>query len=431
MAATTLKVWSLSLGCPKNRVDTEHLLGSLGVNIEAQLTPKTAELLVLNTCAFIESAVRESVRAILDAIEELKGVQPKPLFVVCGCLVGRYGQEALAIDLPEVDLFLSPKEQELWPDKLAAKLGLAKPLLGRLLSTGPSYGWLKIGEGCKHRCAFCTIPAIRGPLKSVSKQTLVSEAMSLLGQGVRELICVAQDVTSWGTESEDSLKDLLTSLINLPNLLWLRLLYLYPAGLSEDLLRFIGEADLPLLPYFDIPLQHSHPQILQTMGRPFAQDPRYILDKVRKYVPNAVLRTTFIVGYPGETEAHFAHLCKFVEEQRFLHVGVFAYEQEEGTSAALLPNQIAQEIKSARLDELLSLQQGISAELLADYLGDELDVLVDSVNSEWPGLHNGRVWFQAPEVDGQTYVSGPNVAPGKVVRADIVETATYDLTALA
>lgn len=439
-AQKALTVWSLSLGCPKNRVDSEHLLGSLGLPVKSVAHMGRARLVFINTCGFIDPAVRESVRAVLEAINRLGRCKNKPLLAVAGCMVGRYGAQTLARELPEVDLWLPTAQLEDWPRMLARALALPEPprrAPGRLLSTGPSYAWLKIGEGCRHACAFCTIPSIRGALKSARAETLLAEARDLLARGVRELVLVAQDVTSWGADFGPGqgpgrgLAPLLEQLAGLDGLAWLRLLYLYPSGVTPELLRAIKACGPPLLPYLDIPLQHAHPDVLSRMGRPFAKDPRRVLDTVRDILPRAALRTTFIVGYPGESEAHFENLCRFVEEGRFQHLGVFAYQAEEGTPAAALPDQVPPEIKERRRATLMEIQAGISEAYLAAQVGQRLPVLVDAPHPEWPGLHRGRVWFQAPEVDGITYVSGPGVRPGALLECDIVENTHYDLTALA
>ncbi|MCD7984647.1 MAG: 30S ribosomal protein S12 methylthiotransferase RimO [Desulfovibrio sp.] len=439
IATNALTVWSLSLGCPKNRVDSERLLGSLGVPVKSVAQMGRARLVFINTCGFIAPAVRESVRAVLDAVNRLARCKNRPLLAVAGCMVGRYGAEELARELPEVDLWLPTGDLADWPALLARALGLPDPPEkvagngGRLLSTGPSYAWLKIGEGCRHKCAFCTIPSIRGGLRSEAAPDLLAEARGLLERGVRELVLVAQDVTAWGgdTGEKKTLPYLLERLMGLDGLAWLRLLYLYPSGVTPELLRFIKEAGAPLLPYLDIPLQHAHPDVLARMGRPFAGDPRRVLERVRDVLPEAAVRTTFIVGYPGESEAHFDSLCRFVEESRFRQLGVFAYQAEEGTPAATLPDQVPDEVKERRRATLMEIQAGISESLLEAHVGRRLPVLVDAPHPEWPGLHSGRVWFQAPEVDGMTYVSGPGVTPGALVECDIVENTEYDLTALA
>lgn len=438
--STPLPVWVQSLGCPKNRVDTEHVLGSLGIPVKSVDRMDRARLVLINTCGFIAPAVSESIRAILEAAEQTGNSKRKPLLAVAGCMVGRYGVEELARELPEVDLWLPTADLTRWPAMLTQALALQDaPSVtdgvwpGRLLSTGPAHAWLKVGEGCRHACAFCTIPSIRGPLASTPLAALQEEARQLLAQGVREINLVAQDLTSWGTDltPRAHLQDLLAALLPLDGLAWLRLLYLYPSGVTPELLRFIQTAGPNLLHYFDIPLQHAHSDILSRMGRPFAGDPRRVIDRVRDALPDAVLRTTFIVGYPGETEEHFEALCRFVEETRFHHVGVFAYQAESGTPAADMPDQVPDDIKEQRRNTLMEIQRDISEAYLAATVGSRLPVLVERPHEEWPGLHVGRVWFQMPDVDGITYVSGPGVTPGALVDCDIDDTTAYDLTALA
>ena len=433
-----MKIWSLSLGCPKNRVDTERLLGSLGVPVQHVQHMGRAQMVFINTCGFIAPAVQESVHAVVDAVHRLGRCKRKPFLAVGGCMIGRYGQEELARELPEVDLWLPTAALPHWPAMLASALGLPEPPScppgkGRLLSTGPSYAWLKIGEGCEHHCAFCTIPSIRGRLRSLPADAIVAEANCLLRQNVRELILIAQDLTSWGSDLDQkhALPKLLDRLASLDGLIWLRLLYLYPTGVTAELLHCMASLGPPILPYLDIPLQHAHPEMLKRMGRPFLGDPRRVLDRVRTALPQAVLRTTFIVGYPGETQEHFEHLCRFVEETRFQHVGVFAYQAEDGTVAATLPDQVPENVKNERRNTLMEIQADISEQLLAKHVGSHMEVLVDAPHPDWPGLHSGRVWLQAPEVDGITYVSGPGVTPGALVTCDIVENTAYDLTALA
>jgi tRNA-2-methylthio-N6-dimethylallyladenosine synthase/ribosomal protein S12 methylthiotransferase len=252
---------------------------------------------------------------------------------------------------------------------------------------------------------------------------------------VRELVLVAQDVTAWGEDlgERGGLAALLERMLRLEGLYRLRLLYLYPAGITPSFLDFMRErsSEEGLLPYFDIPLQHAHPEILTRMGRPFARDPRRVLDAVRAKLPGAALRTSLIAGFPGETDRHFAALREFVREERFDHLGVFSYRAEEGTPAADMPGQLPEAVKEERRADLMRLQPETSAEKLAELVGRRMRVLVDAVHPEWPGLHTGRVWKQAPEIDGVTYVSGPGVRPGALVEAEIVETRDYDLNALA
>ena len=429
-----LKIHAISLGCPKNRVDTERVLGSLGP-VRMSKHPGRADLVFINTCAFILPAVEESVRAVLAFITRRERLRRRPILAVAGCLVGRYGAKALAKDLPEVDLWLDNRALADWPAMIAHALQRERAAPGRLLSTGPSYAWLKISDGCRHSCAFCTIPAIRGGHRSSPLEDLAQEARSLLDQGVRELVLVAQDVTAWGRDlgKRGVLVDLLERILRLEGLCWLRLLYLYPAGMTPRFLDFMREAssEEKLLPYFDLPLQHAHPEILAKMGRPFARDPRRTVDAVRAKVPCAVLRTSLIAGFPGETDGHFAALRAFVRELRFDHLGVFRYMAEDGTPAANMPGQVPETVKEERRADLMRLQAEISAEKLEALAGRRMRVLVDAIHPEWPGLHTGRVWLQAPEIDGITYVSGPGVQPGAMVEAEIVETRTYDLSALA
>lgn len=432
-----LKVYSVSLGCPKNRVDTEHLLGSLGLAVHPVEHLGHAQVVLINTCGFIQPAVEESVRTIVEAVQHIGRLKRRPLLVVAGCMVGRYGAPDLATELPEVDLWLPNDNIANWPQLLCQKLGLAAdPPLGRLLSTGPSYAWLKISDGCRHACSFCTIPAIRGKYRSTPAHILLPEAQQLLDAGVKELVLVAQDVTAWGQDlpkqhgKEQNLISLLEQLLPLRGLERLRLLYLYPAGISHELLHFMQQAGPTMLPYFDVPVQHAHDAILSRMGRPFARDPRRVLNTIREALPKAALRTSLIVGFPGETEAHFADLQHFVEQMRFTNLGVFAYRAEEGTPAATMPDQVEDAVKQWRRDSIMEQQADISAEFLAQFDGQRLSILVDSPHPEWPGLHVGRAWFQAPEIDGLTYISGPGVEPGALVDADIVETKEYDLSAL-
>lgn len=431
-----LKIYSISLGCPKNRVDTERALGSLGAVRTVEHLGR-ADLIFINTCGFIQPAVEEAVRTVLEAIRHRESLKRRPLLVVAGCLVGRYGESALAPDLPEVDLWLNNRDLESWPGVILKALRRTpEPAPGRLVSTGPAYAWLKISEGCGNACSFCTIPFIRGVRRSAPARMLLEEARVLLDGGIRELVLVAQDVTAWRADSGEGrdLVFLLEQLLPLAGLARLRLLYLYPAGLTPRFLDFMREtasAEGPLVPYFDIPLQHAHPEILKKMGRPFAADPRRTVDAVRGKLPRAALRTSLIAGFPGETEENFAALRDFVVRTRFDHLGVFAYHAEEGTRAAALPGQLPQKVKEARRDELMRLQKDISARKTAELVGSRMAVLVDAENPEWPGLHTGRIWSQAPEIDGVTYVSGPGVAPGALVEAEIVEAGDYDLSALA
>ncbi len=431
-----LKVHTVSLGCPKNRVDTERLLGALGRDFVPEDDPCQAQLVLVNTCGFIRPAIEESLSTILGLSDRLKALSPRPVLAVAGCLVSRFGRE-LTAGLPEVDLWLSTRELDRWPALAAKALGRQgfpdpRP---RLLSTGPASAYLKVSEGCNNRCRFCTIPSIRGPHVSQPLDVLESEARDLLGQGVRELVLVGQDLTAWGRDlgSKDGLPRLLERLLPLPGLAWLRLMYLYPAGLTAQVLDFLAQAGAPLLPYFDVPLQHAHPAILKSMGRPFATDPRLVVERIRSRFPEATLRTSLIVGYPGETEKRFQALHDFVAQACFTHLGVFPFHPEEGTPAAAMPNRVPQRVKEQRRAALMELQAGIALARMEGLVGRRLDVLLEGPHPEWPGLFKGRAWFQAPEVDGNVFVSAPpgkTLKPGKMVKATVESATAYDLSAL-
>jgi tRNA-2-methylthio-N6-dimethylallyladenosine synthase/ribosomal protein S12 methylthiotransferase len=427
-----INVYAISLGCPKNRVDTERLMAGIDANPVQSIAE--AELVLINTCAFIEPAVEESLGAILEASEAIAETDSRPLLAVAGCLPQRYG-DGLAGQLSEVDVWLPFADREHWIEKIYTALGREMQCAGRtrLISTGPSFAYLKVHEGCSRGCSFCTIPSIRGPEVSRSIEALATEARELTDAGVSEIVMVAQDVTAYGRDlgMQNGLAELTARLAQTPGLDRLRLMYLYPRGLTDELLGFLAGLGGPLVPYFDVPLQHAHPEILKAMGRPFATNPRRVIERIRKYFPDAALRTSLITGFPGETPERFQTLVDFVAAVRFDHLGVFAFCPEEGTRAAGLPDRPGSEEAQDRRDKIMELQSGISAEKLEERVGGMEKVLVDGPHGEWPGLYVGRTWFQAPEVDGVTYISGPEVAPGKLVSAEIVEAKTYDLVALA
>lgn len=432
------KIYTISLGCPKNRVDTEVMLGAFGDNMIPASTAEESDLILINTCGFIGPATEESVDTILEAADAIKDLNPRPVLAVAGCLVSRYGK--LTEQMPEVDIWLSTHELDLWPElvgkTMAENLSDNFPLQQRAISTGPAYAYLKVSEGCSHSCRFCTIPSIRGPQVSRELNSLVDEARFILDQGVPELVVVGQDSTAYGSDLDDNetnLRSLIEKLLPLEGMEWLRLMYLYPAGMTDSMLSFLAQAGKPLLPYFDVPVQHAHPDVLSSMGRPFARDPRKVIDRIRKHVPHAVLRTSIIVGYPGETEEHFNTLVDFVKETRFQNLGVFAYQPEDGTPAGEM-EQLPEELREERREQLMKIQSEISREILEEKVGETIQVLVEEPNDEWPGLFNGRVWFQAPEVDGTTYVSAPEggmeLKPGMLIDAEIDNVTDYDLVTL-
>ncbi len=429
-----IKVYSHSLGCPKNLVDTENILAGLGDAFSFAADPEGAHVVLINTCAFIRPAVEESLETIFSVAQALKDLSQKPLLVVTGCLVSRYGP-GLARQIPEADLFVPISEQDKLPGRILQKLGLVLPDQSGGPRKGPfsSFAYLKISEGCNNRCAFCTIPFIRGRLKSRPLDELVLEARHLTDLGVRELVLVSQDSTAYGRDlgNRRGLAALAGELCRVQGLERLRVMYLYPSGLDRSLLAQLSEIGPPFVPYFDVPLQHAHPDILKQMGRPFQQDPEQVLGRIREYFPGAAVRTTLITGYPGEKEKHFQALLDFVRRARVQHLGVFPFYPEEGTRAASFEGQVPGDIQDKRRRLVMQEQRKNSREHLKGFSGKMMDILVDAPHPEWPGLYTGRVWFQAPEVDGITYISGPGVAPGKTVRAEITRSLDYDLEALA
>ena len=428
--SVSLRCYSTSLGCPKNRVDTERLLGSLGVALVPVESPDEAELVFINTCAFIQPATEESVRTIAQAIADIEELPKRPLLAVAGCLVGRYHAEDLAPELPEVDLWLDNSDLEAWPAMLARKLGLPEPTVpGRILSTGPSYAWLKISDGCRHACSFCAIPNIRGGHRSHCKDMIVREARALLDQGVKELNLVAQDLTEWGCDldGKQDLRTLLDGLLPLQGLERLRLMYLYPAGMTHEMLKYLREAGKPFVPYFDVPVQHSHPDVLSRMGRPFARNPREAIDRIRNVFPEAALRTSIMVGFPGETEEQFEELCQFVQEIRFERLGCFPYSAEEGTPAGERTDQVDPEVRQRRADIIMELQMGIMEEYNQGLVGSDLEVVVEGYD-RYAASYFGRSAADAPDIDGKIFfTSRKKPAVGQYLPVHIDDVLDYDL----
>jgi len=426
------RVYPVSLGCPKNRVDTEKLLAELKARgAETVLDPAEADVLLVNTCAFIREAVEESLDVILELAEEKT---PAQRLVVMGCLVSRYREELLA-ELPEVDLFLgieayrAPEAVLSPPARYLLRLeGPETPR--RILTESPFFAYLKVTEGCRHACSFCTIPRIRGPLRSLPAPLLLEEARALLEEGVKELILVGQDVSAYGLDhGEPALVSLINELLNLEGLRWLRLLYLHPEGVRDELLELMAR-EPRICPYLDLPVQHASAKVLKAMRRPY--DPERILrllERLRKEVPQIAVRTSVIVGFPGETEEDFGQLLDFLREAAFDHLGAFIYSPEEGTLAAKMPDQVPEEEKKSRFEEVMLLQQEISSARLAERRGQETEVLIEGFDEE--GRPYGHARFQAPEVDGVTVVVEGEASPGDLVRVKITDSDVYDLYARA
>lgn len=421
----------ISLGCAKNRVDAERILGGLvarGFTVVDD--PAEAEVVVVNTCGFIRDAVEESIEEILGA-GELKAKGRCRTLVVAGCLVKRYPE--MAEELPEVDHFFTPDEIGRIADVVTGFPDAApSPLPRRLLTTPPHSTYLKIAEGCSNLCHYCTIPSIRGAFASFPEEEVVAEARYLAEMGCVELNLVAQDVTSYGCDRSDpeALARLIGRLEEIDEVRWIRLLYAYPRALPPGLTELLGRGG-KLVPYLDVPIQHAHPRVLKAMGRKTgAEELAEFFNDLKANLPNLTLRTTAIVGYPGETEEEFGALMDFVSKVRFNHLGAFVYSPEEGTPAAKMKGRVRSAVAWERRDRLLTLQGEISAERNAELMGREIEVLVEGVDEE--GVVVGRFAGQAPEVDGIVRLPGWGdevVEIGAFVRARVTETDVYDLTA--
>jgi ribosomal protein S12 methylthiotransferase len=431
----------VSLGCAKNLVDSEVILGTMtGAGWQFAEDPEKADVLIVNTCGFIQAAVEEAIDEIFELVK-IKENYPDKRLVVVGCLVQRY-KEKLAEDLPEVDLFVGTEGAVEIAELLARLDGgemLQKVVLParflmthetpRLLSTPPFRAWLKITEGCNNRCSYCMIPAIRGDLRSRSLEDLVKEAQHLEKSGVKELSLIAQDSTAYGRDLNGTvnLELLVRHLLDHTSIPWLRLLYLYPTGVSEQLLDMIAGNDR-ITPYLDIPMQHVNDGILKAMNRHYTSDELYrLIEKIRNRIPGIALRTTFLVGFPGESENAFMEIEKFLRQVRIDHVGVFPYANEEGAPSEKFARQLPEKEKQKRAEALLAVQAELSAETQKKYLGRVEPVLIEGFSSETDLLLQGRTRYQAPEVDGCLLINDGIANPGDIVPVLITEALTYDL----
>ena len=438
-----IPVYLLSLGCPKNLVDAEVMsviLSKRGFRITPR--EKDAVVVIVNTCAFIRPAREESVHEILR-LAGLKQEGKCRHLIVTGCLPQRYGR-TLPPELPEVDLFLGPEEVPRITDHLDAILSqpslkqrvcTPRPLFlmtaghPRHLSTPPQTAYLKIADGCSNRCAYCVIPSIRGRFRSRPMEDVLQEAGSLADRGVKEVILVAQDTTSYGRDLKEkpNLSGLLTRLAEIKGFRWIRVLYTYPANLTANLLETIAREDR-ICKYLDVPVQHIDDEILAAMNR--RGDSKLLREKIqlaRVIVPGIALRTSLIVGFPGETRGKFEKLLRFVEEMRFEHLGVFTYSKEEGTGAFDYPSRITEKLKKARRDTLMKMQASISAEINRSRVGTISDVLIEgrSENKSFPFI--GRTSGQAPDIDGVTFVRARGARAGEMLSCRIVSADVYDL----
>lgn len=421
------------LGCEKNRIDTEHMLGLLvQAGYQVDTNEELADYVIVNTCSFIQAAREESVRTLVELAEANKKI------VITGCMVQHFQQELLA-ELPEavalvgtgdynkiVNVIQRVETGERVSEVSAEPTYIADETTPRYRTTSEGVAYLRIAEGCDYRCAFCIIPQLRGQQRSRSIESIVAEAHQLAAEGVQELILISQITTNYGLDlyGEPKLAELLQALgeVNIP---WIRMHYAYPTGLTPKVIQAIQSVP-NVLPYLDLPLQHSHPEILRAMNRPWqGQVNDQIIERIKTAVPDSVLRTTFIVGFPGETDAHFEHLLQFVERHEFDHVGVFTFSPEEGTPAYTLPHQLPQSVMDDRRDAVMALQQPISLRKHQAEVGKVVQVLIEQEHPE-TGQMIGRSARFSPDVDGLIYVTGEarmgTLTPVRVTHADV-----YDL----
>ncbi len=435
-----MKLGLISLGCSKNTVDSEHMLGILMKERNFQLVEEVrdANMIIVNTCAFINDAKEESVQSILEMADLKKEGNLKKL-VVAGCLSERYKEE-LMNEIPEIDAIIGTgdvgKVAEVVDSILEGEKKMAVGSLDfiadantpRMLTNYPHTAYLKISEGCDKKCTYCIIPALRGDLRSRTIEDVVEEAKTLAASGVIELNLLAQELTEYGKDiyPKRMLPELLRELVKVEGIRWIRLYYLYPNSISDELIQVINDEE-KICTYFDVPIQHISDKILQDMGRAKSGDYiRGILGRIRNIIPDATIRTTLIVGFPGETEEQFQELKEFVQEFEFDYVGVFKYSREEDTVAYDLPNQIPEEIKERRWSELLNVQNEISQRKNARMVGEEIEVIIDGVSSESEHMLEGRSRTQALEIDGKVLTTDGTAKIGDIVKVKVEQIFQYD-----
>ncbi len=438
-----MKVGIVSLGCPKNQVDAEVMVGILkraGHTITAD--EREAEAVVVNTCSFIREAKEESIGAILD-IAGLKDKGRLKYIITTGCLAQRYESE-LVKELPEVDAFIGTGEFDMVADVLASLESgsydsrshrVPEPLLvyshesPRVRFTPKHMGYIKVSDGCDNRCTYCVIPSVRGGQRSRPKSSVMAEARSMAREGVKELCVIAQDTTAYGSDSRirTGIAGLLGELQRVRGLQWIRLLYTHPAHVTNELIELI--ADSPkIVRYMDIPLQHINDEMLKRMGRKVTRRKvEALLNRIRKKMPDVALRTSLMVGFPGETKQMFNELLRFVKDAGFDHLGVFGYSEEEGTPAASMPGRVSDELTAERVERLMKAQMKVSLARNKARVGKTYRVLVDGPSRETELLLEGRAYFQAPEIDGVVYINEGAAKGGEFHDVEITEAHAYDL----
>ena len=433
------KIGFISLGCPKNQVDAELMLDKLvKAGYEIAGTAEEADAVIVNTCGFIDAAKQEAIDNILE-MGQLKADGAIQKIIVTGCLAERYRDEILK-EMPEVDAVVGiggnadivKTVEDVFAGETVSAYPPKKdlPLCGeRLLSTPPWWAYLKIADGCSNCCTYCAIPQIRGPMRSRTIESIVDEAKTLAGKGVKELIVIAQDTTRYGEDlyGEPKLAALLRELVKLDGIEWIRLLYCYPDRLTDELLATIRDND-KVLNYIDLPLQHADGRILKAMNRHGDKETLLaLIKKIRDYLPDGVIRTTFITGFPGEDDAAFETLSDFVEQAQFDRLGCFAYSREEGTKAAEMPDQVDPEIAAHRGEIIMEQQYDIFTDKQQDLIGTVQRCVIDDYGDE-PGTYAGRTWMDAPEIDSAiTVISKRPLTPGDFIDVEITGTDEYDL----
>lgn len=447
-----MKVGFVSLGCSKNLIDTEIAIGILKEHgMEIVNNPEDAEMIIVNTCGFIDPAKEEAINTILEMAEYKK--KKCKYLIAMGCLVQRYTDD-LKKALPEVDLWIRLDKydkfytaiEELINNKIEddkkygeIKTYPKKPLplaskqefLGREISTGDNFAYLKIGEGCSNRCTYCAIPFIRGPFISRPEEDIIEEANLLAKKGIKELIVIAQDTTKYGLDlyNEPRLAKLLRKLCKIDGIEWIRFLYSYPEGIDDELIKVVKE-ESKICKYFDIPIQHISNSVLKRMNRKTSkQNIEDVITKIRTNISNVQIRTTVMVGFPGETQADFEELYEFVKKTKFDNLGAFTYSKEEGTPAARLKDQVHPMTKKARYNKIMKLQQQVSKDNLLNLVGKEEKVLIEGITFD-EKYYVGRTSYQVPDIDGITYIkSDKELTIGDFVNCTIAKSKEYDLIA--
>jgi len=447
-----MKVGFVSLGCSKNLIDTEIAIGHFKSNkYEIENNPEKAEIIVINTCGFIESAKEEAINTILEMAEYKK--KKCKYLIVMGCLVQRYYEELIKA-LPEVDLFIKIDEYDKMWEKIeklikedsveisttntCKKITEIKPLpmptrnefFERIVTTGTNFAYLKIGEGCSNKCTYCAIPYIRGPFVSRPQEEIVEEAKILADKGIKEIIIIAQDTTKYGIDiyGEPKLAELLKKISEIPEIRWIRFLYSYPEGITDELIQTVKNNE-KICKYFDIPIQHISDSILKKMNRRTNKKQiESLIEKLRKEIPNVTLRTSLIVGFPGENQKDFDELCEFVRMAKFDKLGAFMYSKEEGTPAAKLPEQIHGNTKKSRYNKIMEIQQKISNENLKNKIGQKFEVLIEDISFDGKYLI-GRTKQDVPDIDGIIYVKNQDKRNlvNQFIKVHIIEVKDYDL----